>query len=255
MAYHVITLLGNRFACLVLRCRRRLYSIPNRLPEDYATEFLALFRKILRRNSRYGNFQTRKSGKGDEASMFRDDVEEYSAQEPDDNEGSPTGEEIHDFQSFGLKGAADRQLQEDTESSFYFRGSPSQASFCVQGDSLDDAEPNTHFSTGSELAPDDHSQPHRCSQVAVGLPSQADASLASVFDPPFTDSSGPSQSDGIRNKSDNSGDFAGGLAPQVQYTKPWKSATRDKSDRVRKSMGRMLGQITGGALASLDNIL
>jgi hypothetical protein len=30
MTYHVITLLGNQFTCLVLCCRRRLYSIPNR---------------------------------------------------------------------------------------------------------------------------------------------------------------------------------------------------------------------------------
>jgi hypothetical protein len=29
MAYHAITLLGNQFVRLVLRCRRRLYSIPN----------------------------------------------------------------------------------------------------------------------------------------------------------------------------------------------------------------------------------
>jgi hypothetical protein len=29
MTYHAITLLGNRVACLVLRCRRRLYSISN----------------------------------------------------------------------------------------------------------------------------------------------------------------------------------------------------------------------------------
>jgi hypothetical protein len=29
MTYHAITLLGNQFARLVLRCRRQLYSIPN----------------------------------------------------------------------------------------------------------------------------------------------------------------------------------------------------------------------------------